>query len=172
MGEANRKRAAPCICGTGLPAEHCCWTSSGYHKAAQKLDLHNTGLIGKHEGCYMQATNSCDTTLSNEHLISESVLKVLADARIEVSGAPWLKGKSKTLGFPALTARSLCTRHNSLLSPIDEAGARFFGAMRSCGTTLDGPDCGSCSQAMTSSVGCCAPWPFWASPDNSHSIVR
>jgi len=139
MGEAKRKRAAPCICGTGLPAEKCCWTSAGYHKKPQVLDLHNTGLTGSHNGCYMRATNGCDTKLSGEHLISEGVLGILADEQIEVSGLPWLKGKSKTLGFQALTARSLCTRHNSLLSPIDAAGADFFQALQSCGTTASGP---------------------------------
>jgi hypothetical protein len=86
----------------------------------------------------MQATNACDSILSNEHLISEGVLKVLADEKIEVSGAPWLKGASKSLPFGAIKARSLCSRHNSLLSPIDAAGATFFEAMRACGTTAHG----------------------------------
>src|SRR4051812_46825163 len=119
MGQAKQKRSAPCVCGTGLSANQCCWTSAGYHKKPQVLDLHKTGLSGSHDGCYMRATNACDTKLSAEHLISEGVLKVLADAQIEISGFPWLKGQSKMLGFGALTARNLCTRHNSLLSPID-----------------------------------------------------
>ena len=43
------------------------------------VDLHNTSLTGKHDRCYMSATGACDTKISGEHLISHSVLKVLAD---------------------------------------------------------------------------------------------
>jgi hypothetical protein len=32
-----------------------------------------------------------------------------------------------------------CRRHNSLLSPIDTAGARLFEAIQKCGTTDTGP---------------------------------
>ncbi|WP_139861947.1 hypothetical protein [Bradyrhizobium ivorense] len=86
----------------------------------------------------MSRTGGCGTRVSGEHLISEAVLKVIADKEIEVSGMPWLKGQKKTLGFGALTANCLCSRHNSLLSPIDIAGARFFEAIQKCGTN----DCG------------------------------
>jgi hypothetical protein len=139
MGEAKRRRLAPCICGTGLPGAQCCWTPYGYQKKPAVLDLHSTGLTGSHVGCYMQATNACDTKLSAEHLISEGVLKVLADKQVEVSGTLWLKGEKKVLGFAALTAKCLCARHNSLLSPIDTAGARFFEAIQKCGTMDKGP---------------------------------
>jgi hypothetical protein len=123
------------MCGTGLPAGLCCWTPSGYFKKPQVIDLHNTGVTGRRDGCYMQATNACDTTLSAEHPISQSVLKVLAEKQVEVSGVPWLKGETKVLGFGALRARCLCARHNSLLSPIDMVGAKFFEAIQRCGTT-------------------------------------
>jgi hypothetical protein len=87
----------------------------------------------------MRVTNACDTKLSAEHLISEGVLKVLAEKQVEVSGTPWLKGQKKVLGFAALTANCLCTRHNSLLSPIDTVGAKFFEAIQTCGTTVARP---------------------------------
>lgn len=87
----------------------------------------------------MRATNACSDTLSGEHLISQGVLGVLADKAVTVSGLPWLKGQSKSLGFGALTANCLCTRHNSLLSPIDAAGAKFFEAVQNCGTTTARP---------------------------------
>ena len=138
MGEAKRKRLAACICGTGLTAWQCCWTPNGYFKKPQVIDLHNTGLIGSHVGCYMRATNACDTKLSAEHLISQGVLGVLAKKELEVSGMPWLNGQTKALGFGALTARCLCAKHNSLLSPIDVVGANFFEAIQKCGTTETG----------------------------------
>ena len=43
------------------------------------------------------------------------------------------------LGFGALITNCLCTRHNSLLSPIDAVGARFIEAIQKCGTTDKGP---------------------------------
>jgi hypothetical protein len=103
------------------------------------IDLHNTGLQGSHNGCYMRGTNACDLKLSGEHLISEGVLKALADERVELSGTPWLKGQKKILPFTALTSNCLCKRHNSLLSPIDVVGANFFSAIQKCGTTDTGP---------------------------------
>src|SRR5215475_13015449 len=135
MGEAKRRKIAPCICGTGLPGEQCCWTPTGYHKKPAVIDLHDTGLQGSHDGCYMRRTNACDLKLSGEHLVSEGVLKVLADERVELSGTPWLKGQKKVLPFTALTSNCLCTRHNSRLSPIDVVGANFFSAIQRCGTT-------------------------------------
>jgi hypothetical protein len=135
MGQAKRRKTAPCVCGTGLPGEQCCWTPTGYYKKPAVIDLHNTGLQGRHNGCYMRATNACDLKLSGEHLISEGVLKVLVDERVELSGTPWLKGQKKILPFTAMTSNCLCTRHNSLLSPIDVVGANFFAVIQKCGTT-------------------------------------
>lgn len=51
---------------------------------------------------------------------------------------PWQKGQKKVLGFAALTSNILCRARNSALSPLDTAGARFFSAIQSCGTTVEG----------------------------------
>jgi hypothetical protein len=139
MGEAKQRKALPCICGSGLRAGQCCWTAHGYHKKPVTVNLRNTGLTGRHDRCYMAGTGACDTKISGEHLISESVLKVLADKQVELSGLPWLKGQKKMLGFGALTTNCLCARHNSLLSPIDTVGANFFEAIQKSGTTDTGP---------------------------------
>lgn len=77
-------------------------------------------------------TSACSTKISGEHLISHGVLKVLAEKQVELSGLPWQKGSKKSLGFEALTANCLCTAHNSALSRIDMAGARFFDAIQRC----------------------------------------
>jgi hypothetical protein len=139
MGEAKQRKLLPCICDSGQPAGLCCWTARGYHKKPVVVSFHNTGLNGKHDNCYMAATGGCDTKISREHLISEGVLNILAEKQVELSGTPWLKGQKKILGFAALTAKCLCTRHNSLLSPIDVAGAKFFEAIQRCGITDTGP---------------------------------
>jgi hypothetical protein len=119
------------------------------------VNLHNTGLSGKQDNCYMLATGGCDTKISGEHLISEGVLKILAEKQVELSGMHWLKGQKKVLGFAALTANCPCTRHNSLLSPIDVVGAKLFEAIQKCGTTDTGLGCCFCCRATMSSGGCC-----------------
>ena len=140
MGEAKRRKRLPCICGSGIPAGECCWMPHGYHKKPVVLHLRNTGLNGKHDKCYMAETGACDTVISGEHLISHSVLKVLAEKQVEISGAPWQNpGEKKMLGFSALITNALCRRHNSLLAPIDTAGAKLFEAIQKCGTTDAGP---------------------------------
>jgi hypothetical protein len=138
MGEAKRRKALLCICGSGRQAGQCCWMAHGYHKKPETVNLRNTGLIGRHNRCYMAGTGACDTKISGEHLISESVLKVLADKQVELSGLPWLKRQKKMLGFAALTTNCLCARHNSLLSPIDTVGAKLFEAIQKSGTTDSG----------------------------------
>jgi hypothetical protein len=54
------------------------------------VELHKTGLTGKHANCYMAATGGCDAKISGEHLISpwKGVLKILAEKQVELSGMP------------------------------------------------------------------------------------
>ena len=141
MGEAKRKRLGPCRCGTGKPAGSCCLSATGWHKKPIKLDLRKTGHSESHSACYLRETNACCDRITGEHMISESVLRVLAQQKIRVSGTPWLdKGETKVLTFGALTTNCLCRTHNSALSNIDAAGGRFFSAVQKCGTTDSGPN--------------------------------
>jgi hypothetical protein len=82
----------------------------------------------------MRELASCEAPISGEHLISESVIEVLrGDGDFTVSGLPWLEaGEIKKLAPKNLTANCLCTKHNSALSPIDNAAALFFSALREC----------------------------------------
>ena len=81
-------------------------------------------MLGRHAACYLRATGACCTKISGEHFISETVLNVLAEKQIEISGLPWQKRNKKILGFGALTSGCLCRTHNSALSPIDTMGGR------------------------------------------------
>lgn len=73
-------------------------------------------------------------------MISETVLNVLTEKSIEISGVPWLKsGEKKRIGIASLVANCLCTAHNNSLSPIDAAAGRFFDALQKCGTTETQP---------------------------------
>jgi len=49
---------------------------------------------------------------------------------IQVQGFSWCKDKPKEIGMSGLTAKILCTRHNSDLSPVDDAGAKAFNVFR------------------------------------------
>ncbi len=138
MGESKRKAQAACRCGSELAANTCCLTDKGWHKKPERVNLRSTGQTGMHRSCYLNSTNACCDKISGEHIVSESVLKVLAETEVELSGAPWLQGKKKILKFGALRANCLCKIHNSSLSPIDSAGAKFFDAIQKCGTTDNG----------------------------------
>ena len=139
MGEAKRKRLTPCRCGLGKPARECCLTPNGWHKRPAILKVHDTGVTGSHASCYLRETNSCDSKITREHLVSELVLQVLAEKEVAVTGLPWLKDQQKVLPFDALVSKCLCGAHNSRLAPIDAAGARFFSAFQTCGTTENPP---------------------------------
>lgn len=139
MGEAKRRRLEACICGDGKPAGECCLTDRGWHKKPVKLDVHNTGHSGSHASCYLKDTNGCNDKITGEHLVSETVLRVLAEEKVEVSGFPWLKGQKKILTFGSLTANCLCGTHNSSLSVIDSVGGLFFEAFQKSCMTDNGP---------------------------------
>lgn len=138
MGEANRRRAeiakAPCPCGSSKPGRECCYSGLNWHKSPTVLglkDLPLKSVIGK---CYMRELRSCDGVISSEHLVSESILLLLkGDGDFSVSGLPWLlHGETKFLGVKNLTANCLCSKHNSALSPLDDAALYFFTALKSC----------------------------------------
>jgi hypothetical protein len=79
----------------------------------------------------MKELGSCVGPISGEHIISESVCRVLmADGDFSISGLPWLEaGEEKIL--PPLTAKCLCVKHNSALSSIDAAAQYFFASLKS-----------------------------------------
>ncbi|HLK92297.1 MAG TPA: hypothetical protein VKZ18_20550 [Polyangia bacterium] len=82
-----------------------------------------TGL----EECYARSLGDCDG-ISREHIISESVLKVLPKGLVVVSAAPDIPaGRKKAIG--ELKWPVLCRKHNRALSDIDKDGAAFFSTI-------------------------------------------
>jgi len=138
MGQAKQKRAGQCRCRSGKTAGECCYGPNGWFKNPAVINLAEAGETSSHEKCYLRAEGTCSDKISREHLVSESVLKVLAEKEVEITGLPFLKGEKKRLGFGALTTNKLCRAHNSALSPLDSAGAFFFSAVQTCGTTVAG----------------------------------
>jgi hypothetical protein len=139
VGEAKRKKGKPCMCGSGQPAATCCYGADGWKKNATVVRIDRTGQSGSHDKCYLNSTNACSDQISKEHLISRSVLKVLAEKSIEISGAPWLKpGEKKILPFGSLVSNCLCRAHNNALTNLDAAAGKFFEAFQKCGATEAG----------------------------------
>jgi len=81
----------------------------------------------------MKELGSCVGPISGEHIISESVIRVLmADGDFSISGLPWLEaGEERILAPQNLRANCLCTKHNSVLHPLDDAAHYFFASLKS-----------------------------------------
>jgi hypothetical protein len=137
MGEAKRKKEAilngACPCGTGKTAHLCCFTGQGWqwHKPPTILGLKSLPSAGRVDKCYMKELGSCVPPISGEHIISESVCRVLmGDGEFSISGVPWLEARETKIIAPP-QANCLCRKHNSSLSPLDAAAHYFFASLRS-----------------------------------------
>ena len=76
-------------------------------------------------GCYAAVLADCDGgALSREHYISQTLLSRLPKT-FTVEGLSWMD-RPRNISPRALTARVLCTRHNSALSPLDNMIGKFF----------------------------------------------
>src|SRR5438067_1344997 len=137
MGEAKRRKEAvlngPCPCGSAKLARLCCFNGDGWHKPPAVLGLNALPPASRIEKCYMKELGSCAGPISGEHIISESVIRVLmADGDFSISGLPWLEaGEERILAPQSLTANCLCEKHNSALSPLDAAAKYFFASLKS-----------------------------------------
>lgn len=137
MGEAKQKKQAvlngPCPCGSAKPARLCCFNGRNWHKPSAVLGLKALPAASRVEKCYMKALGSCAGPISGEHIIAESVIRVLkADGDFSISGLPWLEaGEEKILAPQNLTANCLCTTHNSALHRLDDAALYFFTSLKS-----------------------------------------
>ena len=136
MGEARRRslglRKLPCWCGSGRVAGECCFQGDRWFKPSATISLRTFSNDMGIEKCYMKELRACEGGISGEHLVSESVIRLIAgDGKIIVGGTPWLKeGETKTVGFKSLTANCLCQRHNSDLSPLDTAMRDLFAVLK------------------------------------------
>jgi hypothetical protein len=81
----------------------------------------------------MKELGSCVAPISGEHIISEAVIRVLmAEGDFSISGLPWLApGETRILPPQGLRANCLCTKHNSVLHPLDDAAKYFFASLKS-----------------------------------------
>lgn len=137
MGEARRKREAvlngPCPCGSAKVARLCCFNGKEWHKPACTLGPKSLPPSSSVAKCYMKELGSCVAPISGEHIISESVIRVLmGDGEFSIGGLPWLApDEEKILAPQSLRTNCLCTKHNSTLHPLDNAARYFFASLKS-----------------------------------------
>jgi hypothetical protein len=87
-----------------------------------------------HPKCYLSLTKGCSDKISGEHYISENLLNKIEkqNSTIDVCGLSWLpKEHLKSLGKSSLTAKILCTEHNSNLSGLDSEIGELIEAISS-----------------------------------------
>jgi hypothetical protein len=109
---------------TGIP-----WLPPGTSPPGVKTHYANSD-------CYLAASQNCSEKISREHYLSRDVLTELGPA-IGIHGFPWLApDERRIVGIDSLTAKILCTRHNSSLSPLDQEAGRFFRALREISENL------------------------------------
>ena len=112
-------------------AQCCCYNGRYWHKPPANLGLKNLPVGQSLENCYMNALGSCVAPISGEHVISESVCRILmGDGEFSISGVPWLDSNETKIIAP-LRAKCLCAKHNSALSPLDAAAQYFFDSLKS-----------------------------------------
>jgi hypothetical protein len=83
------------------------------------------------DGCWASVLGDCSGGLSGEHIITESLF--LGDS-IGVKGLPWCREGHRFIGKASYTANILCRKHNSALSPVDDAGTLAFATLRTMAT--------------------------------------
>jgi hypothetical protein len=98
-----------CRCGSERLAGTCCLQSSDWFKAPAALNLRTPSTGQSVDKCYMKELLACEGVVSAEHLISESVIRLLAgDGEFTIGGTPWLaEGEVRTVGPNSLTANCL-----------------------------------------------------------------
>jgi stalled ribosome alternative rescue factor ArfA len=71
--------------------------------------------------CWVDPTGeTCEGNLEKEHVVSESILKLLGPIRFNISG------EHKHFGKGSYKLKMLCSRHNRALSDYDEEMRRFL----------------------------------------------
>jgi hypothetical protein len=136
MGEAKRRKEAvlngTCPCGSKKAGRLCCFNGRDWHKSPTILGLKALPPASRVEKCYMKELDSCVSPISGEHIISDSVIRILmSDGDFSIAGVPWLEaGEAKILRPQSLRTNCLCKKHNSALSSLDEAAEYFFASLK------------------------------------------
>ena len=134
-------RNEPCPCDSGEKAKNCCLTNNEWNKIPADINPKSpkTNLFNKN--CFASVTNDCDSKITDEHYISQSVLKQINKDgnKVKIQGSSWLNdNESKDLPTSSLVTKNLCKRHNEALSPLDSEASRFFEILDSYNNSFKG----------------------------------
>ena len=77
--------------------------------------------------CWVSCLGTCSGKITGEHLITEGIIE---GKSVGVSGLPWCREERKFISKRAYTANILCRKHNSDLSPVDDAAIHAFNTLR------------------------------------------
>lgn len=72
--------------------------------------------------CWAEGVSDCYDNQSREHYITKGLF---SGKTVKVSGALFLNGEERIISKASLTRKCLCSKHNSMLSPFDEAAIHF-----------------------------------------------
>lgn len=81
-----------------------------------------------HSKCYAGPLGGCSSKISHEHYISRKLLEQI-DPRPIVESGVHVGSPDGRYGISSLTAKILCTKHNSQLSPLDTEAAKLYEAI-------------------------------------------
>ncbi|MBI4818894.1 MAG: SEC-C domain-containing protein [Deltaproteobacteria bacterium] len=121
-------RNDPCPCGANRKAKKCCGSGGRWEKPPLgSLLTAATASSSAVDRCYAAPLGGCTGSLSREHYFSKNLLQSLTNAGVvEPRGLFSGPNDPKKIGINSLTAKILCEGHNSVLSPLDMVGGRFF----------------------------------------------
>lgn len=110
-----------CLCGSGRLMRDCCLCA--------RCDTTPPGPATGHANpkCFARNLKNCSRTISREHYISRSILRLFGEKGMTIAGMPWIPdGGQKQISVASFTAKMLCDRHNHALSPLDAVAAAYF----------------------------------------------
>lgn len=79
------------------------------------------------DDCWAASLGNCADGISREHYVSEAFF---SGPSVAVRGLPWCKDQTKVVGIGSATAKVLCKKHNSDLSPLDQEAGNLMGVIR------------------------------------------
>ncbi len=97
-------------------------------------------------GCYAKSLGNCSGSLTGEHYISRSVLKLLSDdgKTVPFQGLSWQpRGKSQDISINTFQSKILCGDHNSQLTGLDAMAGSIVETVERFHMELTEDDTGS-----------------------------
>jgi hypothetical protein len=125
----------PCGCGSGRPFGGCCLQDGGITKRPLVFWPRPPQTGRSVRKCFLRDLRDCGGGKSGDHVVSRTVLAEFSPNRGLLQTAR-ISGDF-SLDSDVLKTNSLCRRHNSAFSPLDNEAARFVRAIKSIQISLN-----------------------------------